>query len=89
MGGWALTQHWDKDNFQEVLRLVSADYRTSPFFSVFVSTDSKNSNSNVIQVRRSGSWPWRTEMFNANSLLWRRRHMVEICLGGGFFPDSL
>lgn len=36
-----------------MLRLVSADYRASPFFSVFVSTDSRNSNSNVIQVRRA------------------------------------
>lgn len=54
IGGWALTEPWDKDNFQEVLRIVSANYRTSPFFSVFVSTDSKNSNSNVIQVRRAG-----------------------------------
>uniref|UniRef100_H3BYV5 Endothelin-converting enzyme 1 n=1 Tax=Tetraodon nigroviridis TaxID=99883 RepID=H3BYV5_TETNG len=53
IGGWALTEPWDKDNFQEVLRLVSADYRTSPFFSVFVSTDSKNSNSNVIQIDQS------------------------------------
>lgn len=53
IGGWALTEPWDKDNFQEVLRLVSANYRTSPFFTVFVSTDSKNSNSNIIQVDQS------------------------------------
>ncbi|KAI4878347.1 hypothetical protein NFI96_033697 [Prochilodus magdalenae] len=53
-GGWALTGPWDKDNFQEVLRIVSANYRTSPFFTVFVSTDSKNSNSNIIQVDQSG-----------------------------------
>lgn len=64
IGGWALTEPWDKDNFQEVLRLVSADYRTSPFFSVFVSTDSKNSNSNIIQVRRSAD--------HAASSLWKR-----------------
>lgn len=51
IGGWALTEPWSKDNFQEVLRMVSANYRTSPFFTVFVSTDSKNSNSNIIQVR--------------------------------------
>uniref|UniRef100_A0A8C5EV59 Endothelin-converting enzyme 1 n=1 Tax=Gouania willdenowi TaxID=441366 RepID=A0A8C5EV59_GOUWI len=50
IGGWALTEPWDKDNFQEVLRTVSAGLRTSPFFTVFVSADSKNSNSNVIQV---------------------------------------
>ncbi|XP_073323626.1 endothelin-converting enzyme 1 isoform X1 [Pagrus major] len=53
IGGWALTGSWDKDNFQEVLRMVSANYRTSPFFTVFVSTDSKNSNSNIIQVDQS------------------------------------
>ncbi|MGH0120139.1 UNVERIFIED_CONTAM: hypothetical protein FKN15_065300 [Acipenser sinensis] len=52
-GGWNVTGHWDKDNFQEVLRIVSAQYRTSPFFSVYVSTDSKNSNSNIIQT---GGW---------------------------------
>lgn len=53
IGGWALTGPWDKSNFQEVLRMVSANYRTSPFFTVFVSTDSKNSNSNIIQVRHA------------------------------------
>ncbi|KAL4622510.1 endothelin-converting enzyme 1 isoform X2 [Arapaima gigas] len=53
-GGWALTGPWDKDNFQEVLRMVSARYRTSPFFTVYVSTDSKSSNSNIIQVDQSG-----------------------------------
>lgn len=53
MGGWALTGPWDKHNFQEVLRMVSANYHTSPFFTVFVSTDSKNSNSNIIQVRQT------------------------------------
>uniref|UniRef100_A0A8C5ARM3 Endothelin-converting enzyme 1 n=1 Tax=Gadus morhua TaxID=8049 RepID=A0A8C5ARM3_GADMO len=52
-GGWALTGQWDEDNFQEVLRWVSANYRTSPFFTVFVSTDAKNSNSNVIQIDQS------------------------------------
>uniref|UniRef100_A0AAY4EKJ2 Endothelin-converting enzyme 1 n=1 Tax=Denticeps clupeoides TaxID=299321 RepID=A0AAY4EKJ2_9TELE len=53
-GDWALTGPWDKDNFQEVLRMVSANFRTSPFFTVFVSTDSKSSNSNIIQVDQSG-----------------------------------
>ncbi|KAM7006134.1 endothelin-converting enzyme 1 [Tautogolabrus adspersus] len=53
LGGWALTGDWDKDNFQEVLRKVSANFHTSPFFTVFVSTDSKNSNSNIIQVDQS------------------------------------
>ncbi|XP_060925405.1 endothelin-converting enzyme 1 isoform X1 [Limanda limanda] len=53
IGGWALTEPWDKDNFDEVLQMVSGNYRTSPFFTVFVSTDSKNSNSNIIQVDQS------------------------------------
>uniref|UniRef100_A0A8C1X592 Endothelin-converting enzyme 1 n=1 Tax=Cyprinus carpio TaxID=7962 RepID=A0A8C1X592_CYPCA len=53
-GGWGLKGPWDKDNFQEVLRIVSASFRTSPFFTVFVSTDSKNSSSNIIQVDQSG-----------------------------------
>lgn len=53
-GGWGLKDPWEKDNFQEVLRTVSANFRTSPFFTVFVSTDSKNSNSNIIQVDQSG-----------------------------------
>nr|AAH46653.1 Ece1 protein [Xenopus laevis] len=54
LGGWSITGPWDKDNFQETLQLVTAHYRTSPFFSVFVSADSKNSNSNVIQIDQSG-----------------------------------
>uniref|UniRef100_A0A672T5K8 Endothelin-converting enzyme 1 n=1 Tax=Sinocyclocheilus grahami TaxID=75366 RepID=A0A672T5K8_SINGR len=53
-GGWGLKGPWEKDNFQEVLRTVAANFRTSPFFTVFVSTDSKSSNSNIIQVDQSG-----------------------------------
>lgn len=53
IGGWGLTEPWDKDNFQKVLRTVSANLRTSPFFTVFVNTDSKNSSTNIIQVRRT------------------------------------
>ncbi|CAI5687042.1 unnamed protein product [Oreochromis niloticus] len=49
IGGWGLTEPWDKDNFQKVLRTVSANLRTSPFFTVFVNTDSKNSSTNIIQ----------------------------------------
>ncbi|NWI58076.1 ECE1 enzyme, partial [Calyptomena viridis] len=54
LGGWNITGNWTGDNFNETLREVTAHYRTSPFFSVYVSTDSKNSNSNVIQVDQSG-----------------------------------
>uniref|UniRef100_A0AAX7V5V0 Endothelin-converting enzyme 1 n=1 Tax=Astatotilapia calliptera TaxID=8154 RepID=A0AAX7V5V0_ASTCA len=50
IGGWGLTEPWDKDNFQKVLRTVSVNLRTFPFFTVFVSTDSKNSSTNIIQV---------------------------------------
>ncbi|XP_015454297.2 endothelin-converting enzyme 1 [Pteropus alecto] len=54
LGGWNITGPWDKDNFQDILQVVTSHYRTSPFFSVYVSADSKNSNSNVIQVDQSG-----------------------------------
>ncbi|XP_019367552.1 PREDICTED: endothelin-converting enzyme 1 isoform X1 [Gavialis gangeticus] len=54
LGGWNITDPWDKDNFNQTLREVTAHYHVSPFFSVYVSADSKNSNSNVIQVDQSG-----------------------------------
>uniref|UniRef100_A0A8C8S0I0 Endothelin-converting enzyme 1 n=1 Tax=Pelusios castaneus TaxID=367368 RepID=A0A8C8S0I0_9SAUR len=54
LGGWNITGPWDKDNFNKTLQEVTAHYHTSPFFSVYVSADSKNSNSNVIQVDQSG-----------------------------------
>ncbi|XP_030008243.1 endothelin-converting enzyme 2-like isoform X2 [Sphaeramia orbicularis] len=54
IGGWNMTGPWDKDNFMEVLKTVSGPYRSQPFFSVGVSADPKNSNSNVIQVDQSG-----------------------------------
>lgn len=50
LGGWNITGPWDKDNFNKTLQEVTAHYHTSPFFSIYVSADSKNSNSNVIQV---------------------------------------
>lgn len=49
-GGWNITEAWDKDNFMDVLKTVSGPYRAQPFFTVGVSVDPKNSNSNVIQV---------------------------------------
>ncbi|XP_063350408.1 endothelin-converting enzyme 2b isoform X1 [Pelmatolapia mariae] len=54
IGGWNMTGPWDKDNFMDVLKVVSGPYRAQPFFSVGVSADPKNSNSNVIQVDQSG-----------------------------------
>uniref|UniRef100_A0A3B1IG29 endothelin-converting enzyme 1 n=1 Tax=Astyanax mexicanus TaxID=7994 RepID=A0A3B1IG29_ASTMX len=53
-GGWNITETWDKDNFMDVLKTVSGPYRAQPFFTVGVSVDPKNSNSNVIQVDQSG-----------------------------------
>ncbi|NWI21367.1 ECE1 enzyme, partial [Crypturellus soui] len=54
LGGWNVTGAWSGGDFNATLREVTAHYRTSPFFSVYVSADSKNSNSNVIQVDQSG-----------------------------------
>ncbi|XP_028650828.1 endothelin-converting enzyme 2b isoform X1 [Erpetoichthys calabaricus] len=56
IGGWNISGPWDKekDTFMEVLKTVSGPYRASPFFTIYVSVDPKNSNSNVIQVDQSG-----------------------------------
>ncbi|ERE76677.1 endothelin-converting enzyme 2 isoform 1 [Cricetulus griseus] len=54
IGGWNITGPWDEDNFMEVLKTVAGTYRATPFFTVYVSADSKSSNSNVIQVDQSG-----------------------------------
>ncbi|XP_058045141.1 endothelin-converting enzyme 2 [Ahaetulla prasina] len=54
IGGWNVTGSWNQTNFMDVLKLVSATYRASPFFTVFVGPDSKSSNSNIIQVDQSG-----------------------------------
>lgn len=48
-----MTGPWEKDNFMEVLKVVSGPYRAQPFFSVGVSADPKNSNSNIIQVNQA------------------------------------
>lgn len=57
IGGWNITGPWDKDNFMDVLKMVSGPYRAQPFFSIGVSADPKNSNSNVIQVNQLGLSP--------------------------------
>lgn len=54
IGGWNVTGPWDQDNFMEVLKAVAGTYRASPFFTVYISADSKSSNSNVIQVQGWG-----------------------------------
>lgn len=60
----------------EVLKQVSGPYRAQPFFSVAVSTDPKNSNSNVIQVGRPAGRPPRgpplPALFGPVSFLARR-----------------
>ena len=54
IGGWNVTGPWDQDNFMEVLKAVAGTYRATPFFTVYISADSKSSNSNVIQVQGWG-----------------------------------
>lgn len=56
IGGWNVTGPWDQDNFMEVLKAVAGTYRASPFFTVYISADSKSSNSNVIQVQGGERW---------------------------------
>lgn len=51
----------------EVLKVVSGPYRAQPFFSVGVSADPKNSNSNVIQVNQNCEEP---RLEEANSQRW-------------------
>uniref|UniRef100_A0A8C6Y9I1 Endothelin-converting enzyme 1 n=1 Tax=Naja naja TaxID=35670 RepID=A0A8C6Y9I1_NAJNA len=43
-----------KGSFNEMLLAVVAHYHLSPFFSISVSVDSKNSSSNIIQIDQSG-----------------------------------
>lgn len=50
IGGWNITGPWDEDSFMDVLKAVAGTYRATPFFTVYVSADSKSSNSNIIQV---------------------------------------
>ncbi|XP_068601189.1 endothelin-converting enzyme 2b [Brachionichthys hirsutus] len=89
IGGWSLTGPWEKENFMEVLKVVSGPYRAQPFFSVGVSADPKNSNSNIIQVDQSGlSLPSRDYYLNKTAnekvLVAYLDYMVELgaLLGG-------
>ncbi|XP_029400609.1 endothelin-converting enzyme 2 [Mus pahari] len=54
IGGWNITGPWEEDSFMDVLKAVAGTYRATPFFTVYVSADSKSSNSNIIQVDQSG-----------------------------------
>lgn len=66
-----MTGPWDKDNFMEVLKVVSGPYRAQPFFSVGVSADPKNSNSNVVQVRLKKVTPG-SELKKTNVRIWSK-----------------
>ncbi|KAJ6656854.1 hypothetical protein lerEdw1_003185 [Lerista edwardsae] len=50
LGGWNISGSWEGADFNQTLLVLAAHHHASPFFSVYVSADSKNSNSNVIQV---------------------------------------
>ncbi|XP_059807760.1 endothelin-converting enzyme 1-like isoform X2 [Hypanus sabinus] len=89
LGGWNISRDWNKDNFQEVLQAVTSLYQSSPFFSVYVSNDAKNSNSNVIQIDQSGlNLPSRDYYLNKTAnekvLTAYLNHMVKlgVLLGG-------
>ncbi|XP_072897323.1 endothelin-converting enzyme 2-like isoform X2 [Hemitrygon akajei] len=90
-GGWSITGPWDKDNFLEVLKVVSGTYRTSPFFTIDVGTDSKSSNSNIIEIDQpSLILPSRDYYLNSTAnekvLTAYLNYMVELCvlLGGEY-----
>lgn len=54
LGGWNVTAPWEEDSFNQTLLALAAQLHISPFFSLYVSADSKNSSSNVIQVSGGG-----------------------------------
>ncbi|XP_015268057.1 PREDICTED: endothelin-converting enzyme 1 [Gekko japonicus] len=54
LGGWNVTGPWEEDSFNQTLLALAAYHHISPFFSLYVSADSKNSSSNIIQVDQSG-----------------------------------
>ncbi|XP_037108424.1 endothelin-converting enzyme 1-like [Syngnathus acus] len=53
LGGWDLTGPWDKDNFQKVLRTVSARQLAFPFFTLLVYPDFKSSRNNIFVAQSS------------------------------------
>ncbi|CAN0039237.1 unnamed protein product [Lampetra planeri] len=93
VGGWNVTGAWDKDSFQDVLQLVSSMVRATPFFSVYVGPDSKNSNSNVIQVDQPNlGLPSRDYYLNKTAnekvLTAYLGYMVEVCVLLGGEPNA-
>uniref|UniRef100_A0ACB8EEA6 Endothelin-converting enzyme 1 n=1 Tax=Sphaerodactylus townsendi TaxID=933632 RepID=A0ACB8EEA6_9SAUR len=53
LGGWNVTGPWEESSFNQTLLSLAA-YHLSPFFSLYVSADSKNSSSNIIQLDQLG-----------------------------------
>ncbi|XP_063001348.1 endothelin-converting enzyme 1 isoform X2 [Elgaria multicarinata webbii] len=54
LGGWNISGPWKEDDFNQTLLELVAHHHVSPFFSIYVSADSKNSSCNVIQLDQSG-----------------------------------
>ncbi|EGV97789.1 Endothelin-converting enzyme 2 [Cricetulus griseus] len=78
IGGWNITGPWDEDNFMEVLKTVAGTYRATPFFTVYVSADSKSSNSNVIQVDQSGLFLPSRDYYLNRTANEKVRHTLEL-----------
>uniref|UniRef100_A0A8C5SKR3 endothelin-converting enzyme 1 n=1 Tax=Laticauda laticaudata TaxID=8630 RepID=A0A8C5SKR3_LATLA len=79
IGGWNVTGSWNQTNFMDILKLVSATYRASPFFTVFVGPDSKSSNCNIIQGWDStGSAPFS----QTGSFFWERTGSLQRSAAG-------
>uniref|UniRef100_A0A8C5PBL5 endothelin-converting enzyme 1 n=1 Tax=Leptobrachium leishanense TaxID=445787 RepID=A0A8C5PBL5_9ANUR len=94
VGGWNISGNWRGDNFMSVLKTVSGTYRATPFFSVFVSADSKSSNSNIIQVDQSGLFlPSRDYYLNKTAngkvLTAYQQYMVDVGMLLGGSPESI
>ncbi|CAJ0934788.1 unnamed protein product [Ranitomeya imitator] len=94
VGGWNISGNWRGENFMAVLKTVSGTYRATPFFSVFVSADSKSSNSNIIQVDQSGLFlPSRDYYLNRTAngkvLAAYQQYMVDVAMLLGGYPGSV
>uniref|UniRef100_A0A8C4QTG2 Endothelin-converting enzyme 1 n=1 Tax=Eptatretus burgeri TaxID=7764 RepID=A0A8C4QTG2_EPTBU len=53
LGGWSFAGGGNR-TVQEMLEVVMGLYKATPFFSVYVGSDPKHSNNNVVQVDQSG-----------------------------------
>uniref|UniRef100_A0A670JCB9 Endothelin-converting enzyme 1 n=1 Tax=Podarcis muralis TaxID=64176 RepID=A0A670JCB9_PODMU len=54
LGGWNISGPWQEDDFNQTLLQLAAQHHIWPFFSIYVSADSKNSSVNIIQVDQAG-----------------------------------